>query len=128
MGQAVSMGALLKCSFGLAPSPLVVLPANRVVGMTPLANIMDNKPLVNIMPFGMCRSLANPMVAVATAAAMGTLVPMPCIPFTLIPWLPGSFKVFIGPMPALNNSSKCLCMWGGMISIQNPGQQKIQIP
>lgn len=128
MGQFVCMGAILKCSFGMAPSSLVVLPQNRVLGMTPLANIMDNKPMVNILPFGMCQSPSNPMVIAATAAAMGVLTPMPCIPVTAAPWIPGSFKVLHANMPALNNSSKLLCNWGGMIQIVNPGQVKIQIP
>ena len=34
----------------------------------PTANIMDNKPMLNILPFGMCASLANPTVAAATTA------------------------------------------------------------
>ena len=78
------MGATLQCSFGVAPSALMVLPQNRVLtGPVPsAANIMDNKPLVNILPFGMCSSLANPTVAIATAAALGVLTPMPCIPVT----------------------------------------------
>jgi hypothetical protein len=89
---------------------------------------MDNKRLVNILPFGMCQSLSNPMVAAATAAALGVLTPMPCIPNTVLPWTPGSPTVLIGNMPALNNSCKLNCLWGGMIQITNPGQQKIQIP
>ena len=60
MAMAVCMGASLQCSFGTAPSTLMVLPANRVLGPTPVANIMDNKPMVNILPFGMCNSVANP--------------------------------------------------------------------
>ena len=67
MANAVCMGAMLKCSFGVAPSSLVVLPLNRVMSPQPVANIMDSKPFMNIMPFGMCQSLANPMVAAATA-------------------------------------------------------------
>src|SRR5205085_8412986 len=86
MGFQVCMGAMLQCSFGTAPSALSVLPANRVVGATPAANIMDNIPMLNIMPFGQCSSMSNPMVAAATAAASGALTPVPCIPVTTAPW------------------------------------------
>ncbi|MES2164873.1 MAG: DUF4280 domain-containing protein [Pseudomonadota bacterium] len=128
MGQQVCMGAMLKCSFGVAPGTLMVLPANAVLTAVPDANIMDNKPMVNILPFGMCQSLANPMVAAATAAALGVLTPMPCIPATTAPWVPGSPTVLIGNMPALNNSSKLMCMWGGVIEINAPGQATVSIP
>jgi hypothetical protein len=128
MGMLVTMGATLQCSFGVAPSTLVVPPLNRVLAPLPAACIMDSKPLMNILPFGMCNSLANPMVAAATAAALGVLTPMPCIPVTPAPWVPGSPTVLIGNMPALNNSSKCMCNWGGVISILNPGNFKVQVP
>ena len=130
MGFLVCMGAMLKCSFGMAPSSLMVLPQNRVVtsSVPPAANIMDNKPLVNILPFGMCQSLANPTVAAATAAALGVLTPMPCVPVTTAPWVPGSPTVLIGNMPALNNSSKLMCMWGGIIEVTYAEQTTVQIP
>lgn len=128
MGQFVCGGASLQCSFGAAPSVLMVLPANRVVQTMPYANIMDNKPMVNIMPFGMCQSMANPVVASATAAAFGVLTPMPCVPVTAAPWAPGSPTVLVGNMPALNNSSKCMCNWGGVIQVVNPGQATVQVP
>ena len=128
MALQVCGGAMLQCSFGMAPSSLMVLPLNKAITMMPLANIMDNKPFVNILPFGMCNSLSNPMVAAATAAAFGVLIPMPCIPVTVAPWVPGSPKVLIGNMPALNNTSKLMCMWGGIIQIITPGQMNIQEP
>lgn len=128
MAIQVTAGAVLQCSFGVAPSALNVLPANRTMATAPAANIMDNKPFVNIMPFGMCSSMANPMVAAATAAALGVLTPMPCIPATLAPWAPGSPTVLIGNMPALNNSSKCMCNWGGVIQVVSPGQFQTMIP
>lgn len=128
MGNVVCAGAMLQCSFGNAPSSLVVLPANRVTTTTPIANIMDNKPMINISPFGMCSSMANPTVAAATAAALGVLTPQPCIPAITAPWTPGSPTVLVGNMPALNNSSKCMCNWGGVISINYPGQSTIQVP
>ena len=128
MGMQVCMGATMMCSFGVAPSTLVVLPENRTLTGTPAATIMDNKPIVNIPPFGMCSSLANPTVASATAAALGVLTPMPCVPVTAAPWVPGSPTVLIGNMPALNSDSKLMCNWGGVIQIIVPGQTTVQIP
>ncbi len=128
MGQQVCMGALLKCSFGVAPSSLMVLPKNRVLTQTPDANIMDYIPMVNILPFGMCQSLANPAVAAATTAALGVLTPMPCIPATAAPWAPGSPTVTIANMPALNNSSKLMCSFGGVIEVTYAGQATVSIP
>lgn len=129
MGNQVVTGAMMQCSFGMAPSSLVVLPANKLmVDGVPAANIMDNKPMVNILPFGMCNSPSNPTVAAATAAALGVLTPMPCVPAVVAPWVPGSPTVLIGNMPALNNTSKCMCNWGGVIQITNPGAMKTQIP
>ncbi|WP_163992283.1 DUF4280 domain-containing protein [Pyxidicoccus caerfyrddinensis] len=125
MGVQVVMGAMLQCSFGVAPSSLVVLPTNKVMGTTPAANIMDNVPLLNIPPFGMCQSLANPMVAAATAAALGVLTPMPCIPATAAPWVPGCPKVLVGNMPALESNSKLMCSYGGVIQVVTPGQFKV---
>jgi hypothetical protein len=119
---------MLKCTFGVAPGTLMVLPANLVLTAVPDANIMDNKPMMNVLPFGMCQSMANPMVAAATAAALGVLTPMPCIPATVAPWVPGSPTVLIGNMPALNNSSKLMCMWGGVIGINAPGQATVAVP
>ena len=119
----VCTGALLQCSFGVAPSTLMVMPINRtLVSGLPMANIMDNKPFVNIMPFGMCLSIANPTVAAATAAALGVLTPMPCIPTTPAPWMPGSPTVLVGNMPALTAQSQLICMWGRVIQISFPGQ------
>lgn len=128
MGMQVCMGAMLQCSFGVAPSALAVLPANRTLTGAPAANIMDNKPFVNIPPFGMCNSPSNPTVAAATTAALGVLTPMPCIPVTVAPWVVGAPTVLIGNMPALNNSAKLMCTWGGVIQIVNPGQFTVMPP
>ena len=129
MGQQVCMGAMMQCSMGLAPSSLMVVPTNKVMTSNkPAATIMDHKPMANVLPFGMCKSPANPMVAAATAAALGVLTPMPCIPATAAPWVPGSPTVLIGNMPALNNSSKLMCSYAGVISINSPGQVKELIP
>ena len=90
MPNQVCMGAQMMCTFGMAPSALVVLPVGKFTftDQMPDANIMDHIPMINIMPFGMCMSPANPTVAAATAAALGVLTPMPCIPDTPAPWVP----------------------------------------
>ncbi|MCH2395757.1 DUF4280 domain-containing protein [Oceanibaculum sp.] len=129
MAMQVCAGAMLMCSFGVAPAALSVLPTNRVMaGGPPAATIMDHIPVVNIPPFGMCTSLANPTVAAATTAALGVLTPMPCVPVVPAPWVPGAPTVLIGSMPALDNNSKAMCAWAGVIQITVPGQFTVMVP
>lgn len=129
MSMQVVYGAQLQCSFGAAPSTLIVTPVNREqVTNQFAANIMDHVPMVNIMPFGVCASLANPTTASATSAAMGVLTPTPCVPLVPAPWMPGSPTVLVANQPALSNPSKCMCTYAGIISIVSPGQTTTQIP
>ena len=129
MPQQVVSGAMMACSFGLAPSSLVVLPEKKTMcGGPPAATIMDQVPIKNIPPFGMCSAPTNPSVISATAAAMGVLTPMPCVPVIPAPWTPGAPTVLIGNIPALDNTSKCMCTWAGVISITSPGQATTSIP
>jgi hypothetical protein len=129
MANQVCMGATMQCSFGITPSSLVVLPANRTFTQEqPDANIMDNVPLVNIMPFGMCMSIANPAVAAATSAALGVLTPMPCVPVTPAPWAPGAATVTLGGAPTLDNTSTLMCIWGGVIEFVTPGEFTVSVP
>jgi len=130
MPMQVCMGANMMCSFGMAPSSLVVLPPPKMTftNQMPDANIMDHVPMVNIMPFGMCFSPANPVVAAATAAALGVLTPMPCIPATPAPWVPGAATVMLGNSPTLDNVSQLMCMWGGVITFVTPGEFTVMVP
>lgn len=122
-GSYVCANAQLKCPFGTAPSSLFVGPDRTTsLGGKPMANIMDFTPLYNIKPFGQCSSMAFPATASATAAAMGTLTPMPCIPSIVSPWVPGKANLLVNGMPALMNICTCTCMWGGVITIQQDGQ------
>ncbi len=129
MAQLVVMGAGLKCSFGIAPSSLVVIPSAMVNGSTmAAATIMDHKPMVNIMPFGMCQAPSNPAVISATAAAAGVFTPAPCVPATTSPWMPGSPTVTIGKQFALNSTSTCMCTWAGVITVTQAGQATVNVP
>jgi hypothetical protein len=100
---------------GATPAALMVVVPTTTAQGPPAANIMDFAPMANIPTFGMCMSLANPMVAAATAAALGVLTPMPCIPVTT-PWIPGALLVKVRLFPALDAASKCMCAYGGQIS------------
>ena len=125
MGKpAATATALLQCSFGLAPSTLSVLPLARVmIEGKPAAAITDAVPMLNIPPFGMCTSMANPQVLAATTAALGVLTPMPCLPVTT-PWVGGATTTLIGGKPALTLGATCTCAFGGSIQILNPGSLK----
>ncbi|MBA4109020.1 MAG: DUF4280 domain-containing protein [Leptothrix sp. (in: Bacteria)] len=128
MPQQTCMGATMKCTFGLAPSTLVPTPKPIMTSHMIAANIMDHVPIMNIPPFGMCTCPGNPMVAAATAAALGVLTPMPCLPNTPAPWAPGAATVMLQNFPALDNISMLTCIWGGVITFANAGQTTHMIP
>ena len=128
MPQQVCTTAVMMCTFGMAPSSFMATPrpvftSNQMAGV-----ITDNIPMLNIPPFGMCNSLSNPTVASATAAALGVLTPMPCLPVFPAPWMPGAPTVLIQGILALDNTCKLMCAWGGQVTISMPGQFTHQIP
>lgn len=115
------------CTFGLAPSTMNVIRPNVTVEGRPAANITDMAPMLNIPPFGMCQSLANPQVAAATAAALGVLTPMPCVPVPVAPWTALAPTKLIGGMPALVQGATLNCAFGGVISVAVPGSTTTQV-
>ena len=125
MANPVVSTALCTCSFGVAPMPLTVSSQQTVMmGSLPAATIMDNV----CTTFGMCSSLANPTVASATAAALGALTPMPCVPVVPAPWSPGCPTVMVCGKPLLNNTSKLMCAYGGVIQVTTTPAMTIQVP
>lgn len=123
MPKQVTATATLRCTQGLTPSLLMVLPTGRTFSeKRPNATVMDFVPLKNILPFGLCNSPTNP----AVIAAGG--VPAPCQPVVTAPWTPGGITVNIGGQTALDDRSQCLCAWAGTISITQPGQGSHNIP
>lgn len=105
--------------------PLTVT-SQQTVNMSclPTATIMDNV----CTSFGMCMSPANPTVAAATAAALGVLTPMPCVPMTPAPWMPGAPTVLVCKKPLLNNTSKLMCAYGGVIQINMTPAMTVKVP
>lgn len=58
---AVVTGAVLKCDKGASPSALnATVPFTPLVECKPVATILDNKPGVNVMPFGVCAITKSP--------------------------------------------------------------------
>ncbi len=114
------------CTFGMAPSSLMVVRPNVTVEGRPAGNITDMAPMLNVMPFGMCQSLGNPQVAAATAAAMGVLTPMPCVPAPVGPWTVMAPGKMVGGMPALVQGATLNCAFGGVISVTVPGSMTTQ--
>ena len=61
------------------------------------------------------RTLMAFMLSACLASTIGGL------PFNLLP-------VLLGSMPSLQNSSKLMCMWAGVIQVVVPGQFTEMIP
>ncbi|MBO5092767.1 MAG: DUF4280 domain-containing protein [Lachnospiraceae bacterium] len=129
MGLLVVTGAQCMCSFGSAPSSLQATSQTTCLGEgKPIATIKDMQPYINLQPFGMCSSLANPAVAAATAAALGVLTPQPCTMVPAGPWTSSNPKVMAGGCPCLTNEATLMCGLGaGTIQITVPGQTKVLV-
>lgn len=125
MPPVVTAGAMLTCSFGLAPTSLIVAAPRPLAENRPMAAVTDITP-ANIPTFSMCMSLANPITAAQTAAALGVLTPGACVPVIPAPWIPSAPTTVLGGIPALVMGSTCTCAYGGMISIIGPPALTVQ--
>lgn len=119
-------GAQLRCTMGTSPGALSLLPRPVPLraGGVHLATVQDTLPMANIPSFGMCQSPSNPQVASATAAAMGVLTPMPCVPSPAGPWSPGAAKAKLQGVPVATEGCTCHCAWAGSISVATAGQPR----
>jgi hypothetical protein len=117
---ALSTAASLAGAFGID--------GGVFVKFHPSATIMDHISLKNIRPFCLCKSMSNPAVAAATAANKGVLTPMPCIPMTVSPWIPGAPTVTYNDNATLDHTSKLMCAWAGVITVTEPGQTTVTVP
>ena len=99
----LSRGDMIMCNQGMYPSTFQSFSESGV------GTKADNKLGVNIPPFGMCRSVANPAVSSAAAANRGAAAPGPCIPHIVTEWVGADDK------GQLHNYATCTCAWGGTI-------------
>jgi hypothetical protein len=128
MGLGMCGTALLMCPMGVAPTPFTVLPACMAMGTSGFfGSIADCAPFLNVAPFGVCISMANPVTAALTAAAFGILTPGPCIPTPAGTWLPMKPTVLLKPGPILNSDTMLICAYGGVIRPTLPGQFTVLI-
>ena len=126
MAKYVCNGAMLKCSQGLSPSTLIVIPPTVNTEKKQMANMMDFVPVTNIPPFGLCNTETNPAVAAATSSASGVHTPAPCVPVFTMPWTGCKTNVLVRKAPAVLKSSKLMCTWTGQISVTNEGQTSVK--
>jgi hypothetical protein len=128
MGFTVCTGALSMCPFGAAPGSLTFLPASMLMGPSgPMGACTDCIPFLNVSPFGVCMSMANPITAAQTAAAAGVLTPGACIPTPAGTWLPSKPTIVGKTGPTLTNDSTLICSFGGTIKINMPAQSTVTI-
>lgn len=125
MPPVVTAGAMLTCSFGMAPTSLVVAAPRPLTENRPTAAVTDVSP-ANIPTFSMCLSLANPVTAGLTAAALGALTPGACVPVIAAPWIPTAPTTVVGGIPVLVMGSTCMCAYGGVVSIVGPPAVTVQ--
>ncbi|SFR63897.1 DUF4280 domain-containing protein [Anaeromicropila populeti] len=106
--EYVVMGARLECALGATPSVLMV-PVTKgfTIKNKIVATQVDMVPLMNVMPFGVCK-ISSP--------------PLPCIPTPVGPWMKPHSKVTACNIPVLTTSSCLMCARGGKISIKSSGQ------
>ena len=125
MPLPVVSGASVQCTMGTAPGQLKASPSAVKIGGVPAVRISDVAPMVNVSGCGMCTSLLNPTVASATAAALGVLTPMPCVPSPLGMWTCPGTPMLAG-QPGVSSHATLTCAYGGTLRILSPGQSVVR--
>lgn len=116
------MGAMLKCSFSIAPGSYLSVRAKTLVSNLPSSNISDSKLGVNVVPFAGCTSPTNPFFKPPFIVP-----PLPCIP-QLSPFTPTNPKILLENMPITTINSKAMCTFapGGVVSFVNSNQINVK--
>jgi hypothetical protein len=108
---AACNGGITMCDRGVAPASYLTLPINRVLGQKgPFSNMNDIIPMVNLVTHATC--------------LMG--MPKPCIPSTVVPFIPTP-TVLIGSAPAFKWSASATCAMTGSIKGIMPHQPTVML-
>jgi len=128
MSYLVVDGATISCSGEISQGTCSMTVIGPLIksDSSAQATIMDYVPFLNISSFGTCNLSSNPMVAAATAAALGVHSPQTCIPMTVSPWISGAATVTVNNLPALTDDSTLMCTWGGTITVKDAGQSVVE--
>ncbi|WP_124065061.1 DUF4280 domain-containing protein [Clostridium sp. E02] len=106
----VKEGAVLKCSLGTTTSQLKVPKGHGAcIQGKNQATVADHIPNENIMPFGMCTK---------------NVPSVPCNPSITLKWINGKKDHQLQGEMALINTCMVPCMQGGIIKIDQSGQQE----
>ena len=125
MPNVVSTGATLQCSFGTTPATFAASGTQALTG--------GAAGVVTDVARRMCRRSAcacrwpTRRWPRPPAQPRAHSSPQPCLP-VLSPWTPGSAKVTVGEVPALDDSSQCNCTWGGVVTVSAAGQDGSRPP
>ncbi|MCL2610826.1 MAG: DUF4280 domain-containing protein [Defluviitaleaceae bacterium] len=110
LSEYVVDGATLECTLGTVKSTLK-MPLSHGIFLKDKAqcNVGDRIPIKNILPFGNC-NITSP--------------PPPCIPATLLPWInKKDTTLSLNEQKALIQNAICFCSIGGIITIEDSGQE-----
>ena len=108
--EYMTMGAMIQCTGGTVPLPIMLILNHGVTtsaGKKMLLNANDHIPMMNIMPFGLCKF--------KPPAPPGANI---CIPVTIQAWKKGDLHCIISGAPALTKNSFLPCMMGGTIKFK----------
>lgn len=114
--HTVEEGSICRCSFGSCPSRIKI-PARKSQDAAHRVCVADHIPMVNIMPFGMCSSPANPVAGKAEGAEPKKRTAAPCMPCPAAAWSPVDPENRVDGQPSLTPESTLPCRYGGVISI-----------
>ena len=130
MPNQVCMNAMMMCTFGVAPSSLVVLPINQGADQ-PGARREHHGPRSHGEHHAVRdvhRRRLTLRWPLPPPQPWAFSLPCPAFPNTPAPWVPGAVTVLLGNQPTLDNVSTLNCIWGGVIQFTFPGEITVEVP